>query len=125
MHTNPILITFCSILYYKNLRNHIDNFKLERQFIKNNYNYNQNEFSLRVKKFDGKSSLIKSNNDNNDQSSFKKKYNQFIVNKWHVLIFIHNNKSLIRYRAHNIRKKEIVEKIGFIQTVCKCVCCKK
>jgi hypothetical protein len=128
VHTNPILITFCSILYYKNLRNHIDNYKLERQFIKNNYNYNQNEFSLRVKKFDGKSSLIKSNNDNNDQSSFKKKYNQFIVNKWHVLIFIHNNKSLLRYRAHNIRKKQIVEKIGFIQKIksacTKCPCCK-
>ena len=101
MHTNPILITFCSILYYKNLRNHIDNYKLERQFIKNNYNYNQNEFSLRVATFDGKSGLIKSNT--NDQS-IKKKYNQFIVNKWHVLVFIHNNKSLLKYRAHNIRK---------------------
>jgi hypothetical protein len=123
VHTNPILITFCSILYYKNLRNHIDNYKIEREFITDNYNFDKNKYSLRVKKFDGKSSSIISNTIN---QSNKKQYNKYIVNKWHVLVFIHNNKSLLRYRAHNIRNKETEKKIGILQNICtKCSCFKK
>ena len=121
MHTNPILITFCSILYYKNLRNHIDNYKIEREFITDNYNFDKNKYSLRVKKFDGKSSSIISNTIN---QSNKKQYNKYIVNKWHVLVFIHNNKSLLRYRAHNIRNKETEKKIGILQKI-KSICSKK
>lgn len=124
MHTNPILISFCSILYYKNLRNHIEKYKLERKLILSRINISD-EYDFRIKKFIGK--LVPTGV--SDSKILKKKYNKHIVNKWHVIFMLHSNKSLIKYRAHNIKKIEketgpsIVQKV--VACAKKCACCKK
>ena len=43
-----------------------------------------------------------------------KKYNQLVVNRWHVLIRLNINKELIPYRRHNIKKKKIQKTISII-----------
>lgn len=123
MHTNPILICFCSVLYYKNLRQHIDEYKLERKIIQDKLNLSD-EYIIRIRKFTGKTHLIDEN-----KVETAKKYNKFIVNKWHVILMIHNNKSLIKYRAHNINKIKNDINGGLIEKVknacMKCPCCKR
>ncbi len=104
VHTNPILITFCSILYYKNLRNHVNNYKLERKHVQDYYNLDEND-SIIMSRFTGKSSQVKMNTNH----IAKKIYNKFIVNKWHVILFIHKNKSLIRFRSHNINRNKKID----------------
>lgn len=88
MHTNPILLSFCSILYYKNLREHIRQFKLERRKIENNINLNDG-FSFRIKKFTGRNNKVASASAAAgvaavaavDEHKPHKKYNKHIVNR--------------------------------------------
>lgn len=113
MHTNPILLSFCSLLYYKNLREHIAEYKLERRRVEKILNLND-EFSFRIKKFTGRSQATSAEKLGN------KRYKKRIVNKWHVVLTLQMNKSLIKYRKHNLIKKKTEEKLSIIQKLKSC-----
>jgi hypothetical protein len=81
------MICFCSILYYKNLSNHINHFKIEKRMIQTNLTSDQ---VCRIAYFTGRAI--------NDRLANKKIYNTKILNKWHLLIMLDRNKSIIRYR---------------------------
>ena len=100
MHTNPVLLSFCSLLYYKNLQIQIKNYKKERRNIEEKINMN-NKFSFRIKKFTGR--VLDSAAEN--EALLKRKYKKNILNKWHLLLMLHRNKSLIKYRSSNLIKR--------------------
>jgi hypothetical protein len=122
VHTNPVLIAFCSLLYYKNLRDHVHNYRIERKCIENGINMND-EFRIKIVEFTGKPIAIQ-------QDTKHKAYKKFIVNRWCVILMLHYNKSLIKYRKHHLKKIEQIEKSSFLQKICSCysnmcVCCHK
>ena len=98
MHTNPILITFCSILYYKDLGEHLHRFKVERRnhIIKDptildadsDKHVEMNHFGRRL------STHFESRN-----------YNKTVLNRWHLWIRLSMNKELIYLRQNNFRRK--------------------
>lgn len=119
MHTNPVLLSFCSLLYYKNLRKHISAYKLERKKVEKTVNLND-EFQFRIKKFTGRIDQITETTEEAtssfpEYSSNNKTYRKRVVNKWHVMLMLQMNKSLIKYRKHNLIKKKTIEKMSFIQ----------
>ena len=94
MHTNPILICFCSILYYRDLAEHIRRYKIEKELVKSmrlsKNEANDEKVQFFLKKFGGKLSKELHNETSNhitsDNKRSKRVYNKFIVNRWHVLI---------------------------------------
>ena len=122
MHTNPVLISFCSLLYYKSLRYHVHNYKLERKCIEEGLNLND-EFHIEMVSFTGKPIAVIQDNEH-------KAYNKFIVNKWRVFLMLNYNKTLIKYRKHNLVKEEDKETISVLQKIKACCsktchCCHK
>ena len=101
MHTNPVLLSFCSLLYYKNLQIQIKNFIKERKKIEDKINMNI-KFSFRIKKFTGRVLV----SDAENEALLIKKYKKHILNKWHLLLMLHRNKSLIKYRKFNLIIKQ-------------------
>jgi hypothetical protein len=152
VHTNPIILSFCSLLYYKDLSEHLRRFKIEKayaeKFIGKDERIKMATFTGRVPPVfhmqDSSSprrtaesiANSKFNKNNRDVQlnllGKHKKYNQFIVNKWHVIAMLDRNKTLIRYRKHFVAKKEeppVVDaepKLGMVQKVKNlCCCCNK
>ena len=72
-HTNPIMITFCSLLYYKGLSNHV-----RKKYFESSKDHELTRF--------------------NPMRNYKKR----IVNKWHVLYFLTKNPILLMYRRDNL-----------------------
>ncbi len=104
MHTNSILICFCSILYYKDLAEHIRRYRIEKSYIlSKNYPiaFNFEQVSFFIKEFTGKLS------DDNKiiKEEDTKIYNKKILNKWHLFVRLSLNQELIQYRSHNIKIK--------------------
>jgi len=69
--------------------------------VQDNYNLNEQD-SIIMEKFTGKSSQTYT-----DGHLGKKTYNKFIVNKWHVILFLDRNKSLIKYRSHHYEHRNL------------------
>ena len=93
MHSNPVLITFCSILYYHDLNEQI--YKRKHEKLENmNIIVKQNEENIT------KYSMI-------NLSSAKKTYKRVPFNKWHLYIRLWLNKELIQYRKHNLKVKKM------------------
>lgn len=113
MHTNPIILTFCSILYYKDLNEHLNRYKLEKKFSSIAEN---DELDLQIKKFNG--FLLHPNTLENKR---KRIYNKRIVNKWHLILCLCQNPQLVLYRKEYIAKlklkKQIKEKISIFQKI--------
>lgn len=101
VHTNPIIITFCSILYYADLDEHIRRYRHEKYAMRRELSHD--EF-LALRKFKGKLEPIGS--DENVSLKASKGYNKRIVNKWHLLVMLKQNLSLIKYRKHLIAKSK-------------------
>ena len=125
MHTNPILICFCSILYYKRLRYHIRHYKLERKYIEKEYNLTD-EYTFKIKKFHGDPDIAKesekevkeriesiegSYEESESEHELKpiscKIYKKCLVNRWHLFTMMDKNRSLIRYRQQHIKEKKV------------------
>jgi hypothetical protein len=115
VHTNSILVCFCSILYYKDLAVHIKRFIREKNLLKAKSMIDHHEKYYFMKNFSGKLTqiVVKSDLDqvNLDEASSserppKKTYKKCIVNKWHVFVKLSMNKELIQYRHHNIRSRK-------------------
>ena len=116
VHTNPILICFCSILYYRDLAEHIHRFKNEKKILAismmNKENINQNtldeaEIYFFINKLGGQHAKDSLNRSEPEFSSSrtKKQYKKYLVNKWHVMLRLTRNKELIQYRRHHIKEK--------------------
>ena len=87
MHTNPTLISFCSILYYNHLDKHVKRYLIEKRKIEEK----SKEVTVQLKGFDGRlrSKIIKKGS---------KTYCKIIVNRWHLLVILDKNKILLAYR---------------------------
>ena len=132
VHTNPILICFCSILYYRDLAEHIRRYKMEKEVVKSmqkvKNSSNDDEIYLFLKKFGGKlnKEISKEFSDGNTKTIKEntKTYRKTIVNRWHVLYRLSLNKELIPYRGHNIKKKLKKESLSIFTRI-KLICTKK
>ena len=128
MHTNPVLNTFLSLLYYKSLSEHIRRYKIEKIIFGDE---EDEDHFLKVKKFRGKLSLIGPADPNIMSKVFTAKlYKKRIVNKWHLLFFLSRNPRLIYYRKHFIEKHHHEKKPNLFQKiktccVAKCKCFRK
>ena len=108
VHTNPILLCFISILYYKHLDEHIYMYRLEKCHMMDKL---ENDEYISLKKFNGRLASI-------DQQRNEKNYNKTIVNRWNVALTLHYNKCLIKYRKHNIKQtKENFKVLSCFQSV--------
>ena len=115
MHTNSILVCFCSILYYKDLAVHIKRFVLERNQLKARASVDHKEKYYFMRNFSGKLTNIPVKPDldqvREDEASSRegvdqKTYKKCIVNKWHVFVKLSMNKELIQFRHHNIKSRK-------------------
>ena len=105
MHTNPILICFCSILYYRNLAEHIRRYKIEKELVKALETKNANkEIYFKLKTFSGYP-LLNDPSSNEEKWTTKTCYSQHVKNRWHLIIRLSLNKELIQYRRHNLNTK--------------------
>jgi hypothetical protein len=143
VHTNPILLTFVSILYYQDLGEHIKMHKLEKHRL--NKELKTNDEYLKMKTFTGSqyifnNDVIESNNNQSSGGQFnlkkieKKSFrNKTIINKWHLILMLCRNKSLIKYRKihikPNIEKKKsegsLLKLKKNISSCCRKCCAKK
>ena len=110
MHTNPILVTFCSILYYKDLGVHIKLYKIERNLLR----VDSVEKFFFMKTFSGK---LPNETHKNQENKTTKTYKKHIVNRWHVLVKLSLNKELIQFRRHNLRREINYEDVSIYKQI--------
>jgi hypothetical protein len=92
VHSNPVLITFCSILYYDELNEKIYKQRLKKiEFINLN---NQNE-------------IVLIENNMLSLSYTKNLQKRVSFNRWHLYLRLWLNKELIQYRKHNLIAKRL------------------
>jgi hypothetical protein len=111
VHTNPILICFCSILYYRELAEQIRRYRIEKEIVKRmDSTSSDGEIYFSLKEFTGKlrNEPLKGRSSTNDQLKIKV-YKKHILNRWHLFVRLTLNKELIAYRGHNLKKIEIIE----------------
>jgi hypothetical protein len=118
VHTNSILVCFCSILYYKDLAVHIKRFILERNLLKAKAMIDHQEKYYFMRNFSGKLTNIvvkpdldqvkvdETRSSDANERPHQKTYKKCIVNKWHVFVKLSMNKELIQYKHHNIRSRK-------------------
>ena len=107
VHTNPVLISFCSILYYRDLAEHIKCYNKEKRRLLASQSDTKKYYFM--KKFGSKLDRQQLILDGDEQkssitNSSTKKYNKTIVNRWHLLLRLDSNKELIQFRKHQINK---------------------
>jgi hypothetical protein len=149
VHTNPIILTFCSLLYYKELTEHLRRYKIEKAFAEK---FIDKDEEIKMATFKGRVPPVFHVEDGSNKRAVSarpsfyevqmnllgpvKKYNKFIVNKWHVLVMLERNKALVRFRKHFVEKNENEdhddkskpdeEKTGVVQKIKNmCSCCRK
>jgi len=109
VHTNPILICFCSILYYPDLAEHLRRYKIEKKIVQvMEMNNCDDDIYFSLRKFRGKltKEFVLNKKLGEKQILKKKVYNQLVLNRWHLFIRLNLNKELIPFRSHNLRKKK-------------------
>jgi len=100
-HTNPILVCFCSLLYYPDLSEHLRRFKIEKQAILASEELDS-RMVLKLKKFVGFLPAC---------PGVDREYNVLVVNRWHLILRLSLNKELTVYRQHYL---EMTRKRCFI-----------
>jgi hypothetical protein len=109
------MVVFCALLYYKKLLNKQDvqNTNDIAQLIRNKKN---------KRKIQNKDDSNSNNNNNNNNINIElkitasscnrvgteKNYNQRIVNKWHVLVKLLFNKTLISFRKSSSSHRQLI-----------------
>ena len=109
MHTNPILTSFCSILYYKDLSEYIHRYRVERRHLKKANKASKkedNDIEFRMYKFGRRLSLL---DKYEKPSEHSRVYNKTILNKWHLYIMMAKYPGLIQYRMANKKNKSNVK----------------
>ena len=128
MHTNPIIICFCSLLYYKDLSEHIQRYKKQRRALMNGENIDANNVRVSLNKFNGRLSEGNVSLDRNNTKhelvapSEKRKlmlrnYNPRILTRWHLYLRMTLNKEIIKYRKIYMVHREKKPKIGLVQKI--------
>jgi hypothetical protein len=124
VHTNPVLICFCSILYYRDLAEHIKRYRAEKEILKTlDTSGFGDEIYFSLKPFIGKlinESILK---EKSQEKQFlkRKSYQQLVLNRWHVLLRLALNKELIKYRRHNLHKKNKIESVSLLKKIIQMV----
>ena len=107
VHTNPIIISFCSILYYKELSLHIRRYRFEKfALLKKLRN---KEAKVNLKKFNGRllgEEVFLELEHFNVKPPKIKTYNKTIVNRWHLYLRLLMNKELVVYRKKYLENKK-------------------
>ncbi len=89
-HTNPVMLSFISLLYYKNLNDHVTMFvKAKRK---------ENSITEYFEVLGGPNA--NPNYFKESEKFGKRIYKKKIVNKWHLLVFLIKNPILILDRKH-------------------------
>ena len=125
MHTNPILICFCSILYYRELAEQIRRYRIEKEIVKAMDSFSSDgEIYFSLEEFTGKlrNEPLKGKSSTKDQLKIKI-YKKHILNRWHLYLRLTLNKELIAYRGHNLKKKVIIEPASMLKKIM--LLCKK
>jgi hypothetical protein len=93
-HTNPVMLSFISLLYYKNLNDHVT------MFVKAKRKENS------ISEYFGVLGAPNANpNYVKESEKFGRRiYKKKIVNKWHLLVFLIKNPILILDRKNNLIK---------------------
>lgn len=120
MHSNSILICFCSILYYRDLAEHIRRYKIEKEIVKTmEIGQSGDEKYYFLKDFIGKlrnEPILKGKSE--EKKILKNRiYNQLILNRWHVMLRLSLNKELISCRRHHLKKKPKIESFSILTRV--------
>jgi hypothetical protein len=100
-HTNPILITFCCLLSYKDLSDHLlaygkENKKKQSKTIIrfiNGLDYSYKRRLYLIKEFGNR------------------KYKKQIINKWHLIAFLMKNPILLMFRKNNFKFRKINDEV--------------
>ena len=133
VHTNPVLISFCSILYYRDLADHIKNYNKEKKCLaktminqaeKENYYFFIKQFGNKIMTSHNLIDKVANKTTNKSRKMKTKIYNKTIVNRWHLLIRLNLNKELIQFRKHNIRIKFSNESETIFEKIETVVCSK-
>ena len=128
VHTNPIIICFCSVLYYKHLAEHIRRYKIQKRDLNLDEN-ESDELFVKLTKFNGRLSISDGHQSLSNMYTSQngtRLYNKAIVNRWHVMLRLSINKELLAYRKHNVVPK--IKKDGpslISKMVLKCKECKR
>ena len=99
MHTNPILLTFCSLLYYKDLNEHLYRHKIEKiskpldESLRENFKLMPSKFESRLP-FEQQSVHPFVQN----SSSITKSYNKRVLIRWQLYLTLSLNPELIVLR---------------------------
>ena len=105
MHSNPIIVTFCSLLYYEDLSDHIRNHRMEK-IIKPLDKSVEEFYILRPSNFDSKPLNEFKMHPLIENSGYqpKRNYNRKILNRWHLFLRLSLNIELTIYRKHRITR---------------------
>lgn len=146
MHTNPIIICFCSILYYKDLSEHLRRYRKQRRMLASNGEFAGADVKVQMNEFTGRlceddfglaaahpNGGGASNGGFDDSISARKQlirreYKTQVVIRWHLFAIMSMNKDLIKYRKIKKVKREKREKEGVLGKIKKRVqslCCRK
>jgi hypothetical protein len=106
VHGNPILITFCSLLYYKDLNEHIRRHKIEKILMPLDETVNKSCI-LRPSKFEKRPEFgeIKHPFVKNPHV-YLKNYDRKVLIRWHLLLRLSLNPELTRLRKHLIKSEK-------------------
>ena len=96
VHTNPILITFCSILYYEDLNEYLHRFQVERRGLMSSEPAIRADEIVEMKSFGRRRLSV------HDEP---RKYRRLVLNRWHLWLRLSLNKEIIYMRQNNLRKK--------------------
>lgn len=112
MHTNPIIICFCSILYYKNLGEHLRRYQKQRRALVNSGEFEKNvkieltEFTGRLPDEESVSLSLDDDASMAQKRLIRKKYKTIVVIRWHLFLTMTLNKEIIKYRKRNNVKEK-------------------
>jgi hypothetical protein len=113
VHSNPIIITFCSLLFYKDLNDHLRNHRIEKlkkpldQSLEEFYILRPSDFYKKpldeyiLHPFIGKTSYQP-----------KKSYDQKILNRWYLFLRLSLNIELTIFRKQRIKKEIVSSKLS-------------
>ena len=88
-HTNPIMVTFCSLLTYHGLSEHVRNIVLKRIDVNVKFHRSSNFLNQVTNDLQPNHVLGRKR---------RKTYKKYIVNRWHVFLFLTKNPVLLMYR---------------------------
>jgi hypothetical protein len=116
MHTNPIIICFCSILYYKDLSEHLLRYKKQRKALMGEIDGGA---FMHLNKFTGRLSFGDTSiaEENSKRQLVMRVYDKRVIMRWHLYLRMTLNKEIIKYRKWNFIKKTKKPKEGIFQKI--------